>query len=634
MKQHFFFLFLLVGFPVGGSVRAQEGSSQDTAGVRIPRLLWPADMSRGVGARPMFLWSPHDSTSRYGVLLSTDSLFSSPVYADSTIRDTTARLPFPLLNDTTYYWQVSVLDSSGRRETSAPFRFSTGPQPVCSPRWLKFPYTRRGDAAFATLLVRNPADRPCDIDTVVSGSGSFGIIDSLPARLEAGDSLLLQVRFTPYAPAYYSEYLRLVTDLGDPSVFVTGDSPPALLSTSPDLLRFGPLVSGDSLSLTVTVGNQGRFNDLLLTRFSISGSAFRLARPIPRIIPPGERVQVQVYFHPPRGSHGWFSDTLRIESDGGESAIPLTGECPYPDARFSEKGVAFADVRYTDSATTTLQITNRSINDLRIDSLFLPSGAFRAWLPARTIPPGDSLKIPIRFIPWRLGTFADTLNIFTNARVRRIRVPIRAASPYPSIGTTVHRLDFGESLRGERAVREIGIYNSSVNPLSLDSLVLRNTAFRVERLSVSDVVRRGDTLRFVLHFMPVAGGQYRDTLLIASNAGIRQWRVPLTGVGIMPDSSAAGPDEFALFPNYPNPFRGMTTFRFALPERCYIRLAVYNSLGQELAVVKDGEAEAGYHNVRWNSDVASGVYFCKLVAVPVKFPDRQYVGSRRLMVLR
>jgi hypothetical protein len=168
----------------------------------------------------------------------------------------------------------------------------------------------------------------------------------------------------------------------------------------------------------------------------------------------------------------------------------------------------------------------------------------------------------------------------------------------------------------------------------VDSLVVRNAAFRVERLSVSDVVRRGDTLRFALHFTPGAGGQYLDTLLIASNAGIRQWRVPLTGVGIVPDSSEAGADKFALFQNYPNPFRGMTTFRFVLPERCYVRLAVYNSLGQELAVIEDGEAEGGYHDVQWNSEVASGVYFCKLVAVPVRSSDRQFVGSRRLIVLR
>ena len=180
----------------------------------------------------------------------------------------------------------------------------------------------------------------------------------------------------------------------------------------------------------------------------------------------------------------------------------------------------------------------------------------------------------------------------------------------------------------------IGIHNSSINPLTVESIATRGWPFDVERWSVSDVVRRGDTLRVSVLFAPDSAGRYRDTLTIATNAPGGRLRIPLAGVGIAPDTASATGGETALFPNYPNPFRGTTTFRFSLASRSYVRLAVYSSLGQEMAVVMDGEADAGFHNLRWQADIASGVYFYKLISVPVESPEKQSVASGRLIVLK
>jgi hypothetical protein len=144
----------------------------------------------------------------------------------------------------------------------------------------------------------------------------------------------------------------------------------------------------------------------------------------------------------------------------------------------------------------------------------------------------------------------------------------------------------------------------------------------------------GDTLRVSVLFAPDSAGRFRDTLEVSSNAPVRRYRVPLTGIGVMPDTSAARGGETTLFPNYPNPFRGSTTFRFSLASRSYVRLGVYNSLGQELAVVMEGEAGTGFHNIRWQTEIASGVYFYKLVSVPEGNPEKQSVASGRLMVLK
>jgi hypothetical protein len=78
--------------------------------------------------------------------------------------------------------------------------------------------------------------------------------------------------------------------------------------------------------------------------------------------------------------------------------------------------------------------------------------------------------------------------------------------------------------------------------------------------------------------------------------------------------------KFALYQNYPNPFNPSTEIRYSLPEKCRVRLEVYDISGRRIASLVDGVQASGFHPVVWNgvdergSSVASGVYFCRLTA--------------------
>jgi hypothetical protein len=99
----------------------------------------------------------------------------------------------------------------------------------------------------------------------------------------------------------------------------------------------------------------------------------------------------------------------------------------------------------------------------------------------------------------------------------------------------------------------------------------------------------------------------------------------------MPLSVARGqglPISVALFQNYPNPFNPSTTIRYALPIRAQVTLSVFNTLGQQVAVLVNENQEAGYHDVRFDgSGVASGVYFYRLRA-------GDYLSTRKFVILR
>jgi hypothetical protein len=75
------------------------------------------------------------------------------------------------------------------------------------------------------------------------------------------------------------------------------------------------------------------------------------------------------------------------------------------------------------------------------------------------------------------------------------------------------------------------------------------------------------------------------------------------------------PSTFALAQNYPNPFNPSTTIPFSLPNRAYVKLEVFNVLGQTVAVLADGVFGSGPHLVSWDAvDTPSGLYFYRLSA--------------------
>jgi parallel beta-helix repeat protein len=93
------------------------------------------------------------------------------------------------------------------------------------------------------------------------------------------------------------------------------------------------------------------------------------------------------------------------------------------------------------------------------------------------------------------------------------------------------------------------------------------------------------------------------------------------------------PDKFTLFQNNPNPFNPVTEISFNLPEAAYVKLEIFNMLGQKINTIIDGYIDAGYQSALWNgktsegSTVASGIYFYRL-------STDKYVESRKMILLK
>ena len=88
------------------------------------------------------------------------------------------------------------------------------------------------------------------------------------------------------------------------------------------------------------------------------------------------------------------------------------------------------------------------------------------------------------------------------------------------------------------------------------------------------------------------------------------------------------PTTASLAQNFPNPFNPSTTIRYGLPQRSRVTLTVFNTLGQQVAQLANGDMEAGYHDVRFDGgSLASGVYLYRLQA-------GTYTSTRKFILMK
>jgi hypothetical protein len=80
------------------------------------------------------------------------------------------------------------------------------------------------------------------------------------------------------------------------------------------------------------------------------------------------------------------------------------------------------------------------------------------------------------------------------------------------------------------------------------------------------------------------------------------------------DIAQVVPKVFQLYRNFPNPFNPTTELRFTVPVTGLATLKVYNLLGQNVAALYNGIAQAGeYVSVVFNAaSLPSGVYYARL----------------------
>ncbi|MCE7857912.1 MAG: T9SS C-terminal target domain-containing protein [Ignavibacteria bacterium CHB3] len=75
------------------------------------------------------------------------------------------------------------------------------------------------------------------------------------------------------------------------------------------------------------------------------------------------------------------------------------------------------------------------------------------------------------------------------------------------------------------------------------------------------------------------------------------------------------PVDYKLEQNFPNPFNPTTTIQFSIPELSFVKIEVFNTLGEKVTTLVSEELFAGNYKYEWIAEnLPSGIYFYKMKA--------------------
>ena len=169
---------------------------------------------------------------------------------------------------------------------------------------------------------------------------------------------------------------------------------------------------------------------------------------------------------------------------------------------------------------------------------------------------------------------------------------------------------------------ELTSFTASINPLGLPVLnwvtasEINNRGFEVEKRTVEG---QFVTVGFVEGYGTTTEEQSYTYVDKSVNPGTYYYRLKQVDFDGKFEYSGeveldvTPPLTFSLDQNYPNPFNPNTNIKFSLKEAGYVKLAVYNTLGEEISVLANGQSEAGLFEVNFDaSNLSSGTYIYRL----------------------
>jgi endonuclease/exonuclease/phosphatase family metal-dependent hydrolase len=108
-------------------------------------------------------------------------------------------------------------------------------------------------------------------------------------------------------------------------------------------------------------------------------------------------------------------------------------------------------------------------------------------------------------------------------------------------------------------------------------------------------------------------------------------------------SEVTKPNNFILKQNYPNPFNPKTNIGFRISEHGFVSLKIYDVLGNEVATLVNEQLAPGEYEIEFSRNLinrdftgefTSGVYFYQMSVQPSTSSGRQYMETKKMLLLK
>ncbi|HET6271681.1 MAG TPA: YCF48-related protein [Bacteroidota bacterium] len=314
-------------------------------------------------------------------------------------------------------------------------------------------------------------------------------------------------------------------------------------------------------------------------------------------------------------------DTTPLDSSNGYFSITVAAISSLPTS------LAFGTTVVGSTRQDTIRIFNSGTGTLVVTSVTTGSSNFLAGRGSFTIPPGSSDTLSVLFRPTATQSYSDTLRINSNAGTGPYLVSLSGDGGLAA-ALAVISPNGGEVWEGN------SVHNITWSAVLIDTVTIQYKAMPANRWSL------------VALDVPAASASYSWTVPNTASSEVYVRIVSQPDGAVVDESDNSFeitsvtsvvenviPLEFALMQNYPNPFNPSTLIVYDLPKETHVSLRVYNSLGQEVALLVDEVQTVGRYSVQFSARtqlgaaLSSGIYFYKLKA-------GDFLANRKMLLIK
>ncbi len=296
---------------------------------------------------------------------------------------------------------------------------ATTPEMSFSPTFLRFAGVLVGQTETLVVVATNHGQSSVTVSEVRTTNSKFKVsTSSLPQVLAAGESLAVNVTFTPTAKGEVGGSIILTSNASNRVLYLPmagGGATSQAVTVSPRNLSFANVQVGSNSKLTTVLTNTGPKKVIVTglqtvgTGFSVSGATF------PLTLPAGQELKLDVTFEPQAlgpvgGSSLVFGPNLDITFTG-------TGiGASKPELAITPATLNFGDVAVGTTAKRTVELS-ASGGSVIISSVSSSSSQFAVLdtpLPL-TVSVGKDVSLNVAFTPQASGNPSAMLSFASNA---------------------------------------------------------------------------------------------------------------------------------------------------------------------------------------------------------------------------
>ncbi len=588
-----------------------------------PVLISPVNNSVGQPLSLNLVWNKSQYSSKYTVLLSTDSLFNNVIINDSLLTDSVKTISnlIPLTN---YYWKVSAGNGSGWSSYSSTYSFKTIGSPtqvvpnlpannsINQPVNITFKWYKAIDQTFKTNRAVSNYWLEYSTDST--------FVNNVVKDSTLTDSLKSVTGLNTAAKYYWRVKAKNTVGWGNFSsiwnftTIVPIPSAPALIApannSTGNPLNINLIWSKPQYATgyNLILATDAAFTNIILNDSLLTDSVKALTN----------LNSLTNYYWKIRAKNiaGWsaFSSYYTFKTVGAPTQVVLSLPANY--AANQPVNIAFKWFKAIDQTYSNILIGNSNKGEDTDD----PNTVSNYWLEYSTdstfvnnVVKDSTLTDSLKSVTglntaakyyWRVkakntvgwGNFSSIWNFTTVPPL-----PIAPVLVSPPNGATNLAPDV---MLDWNAVQYAAGYRIQIASDSLFTNTVKDT---------SSVVQ--DTLRIRPGLLSL-NTKYYWRVNATNVSGTGQWstvwnfRINPTGINQIGNEI---PAEYSLNQNYPNPFNPVTKIKFDIAINGNASLIIFDITGKEIATLVNESLQPGTYSVDWKaSDFPSGIYFYRL----------------------